>query len=241
MSRGVQADDFHDHRQVMEGMAEWRNRPLDRVYPVLFVDAISVEIRDGQVANRPIHGVMAVTAQGTRDILGIWAGDGVEGAKCWLHVFTGLENRGLDDVLMLVCGGLKGLPEAVETVWPRTIVQTCVVHLLRNSFRYGSPSGLGRGPRSPQAHLHGSRRGRDDGAVPGVPGGMGPEVSGGREDVVGRLGRVRAPPLLRRRDPQGHLQHEHDRERQRADTQGRPRPRTPPPTSPPPSSTSTWR
>ncbi|MGY1503690.1 IS256 family transposase (plasmid) [Streptomyces sp. QTS52] len=124
--------------KVMDGMAEWQNRPLDRVYPVLFVDAINVKIRDGKVANRPIYVVMAVTVDGTRDILGIWAGDGGEGAKYWLHVFTELKNRGLDDVLMLVCDGLKGLPEAVETVWPRTIVQTCVVHLLRNSFRYAA-------------------------------------------------------------------------------------------------------
>jgi transposase-like protein len=124
--------------QVMEGMAEWQNRPLDRVYPVLFIDAINVKIRDGKVANRPIYVVMAVTVEGTRDILGIWAGDGGEGAKYWLQVFTELKNRGLDDVLMLVCDGLKGLPDAVEAVWPRTIVQTCVVHLLRNSFRYAA-------------------------------------------------------------------------------------------------------
>ncbi|MCT9011294.1 IS256 family transposase [Streptomyces rhizosphaerihabitans] len=124
--------------QVMEGMTEWSNRPLARVYPVLFVDAINVKIRDGKVANRPVYVVMAVTSEGTRDILGIWAGDGGEGAKYWLQVFTELKNRGLDDVLMLVCDGLKGLPDAVETVWPRTIVQTCVVHLLRNSFRYAA-------------------------------------------------------------------------------------------------------
>ena len=129
---------------VMEGMAEWQNRPLDRVYPVLFVDAINVKIRDGQVANRPIYVVMAVTVEGHRDILGIWAGDGGEGAKYWLHVFTELKNRGLEDVLMLVCDGLKGLPDAVETVWPRTIVQTCVVHLLRNSFRYAARQDWGK-------------------------------------------------------------------------------------------------
>ncbi len=124
--------------KMMEAMAEWSNRPLDRVHPVLFVDAINVKIRDGQVANRPVYVVMAVTAEGHRDILGIWAGDGGEGAKYWLSVFTDLKNRGVDDVLMLVCDGLKGLPEAVETVWPATIVQTCVVHLLRNSFRYAA-------------------------------------------------------------------------------------------------------
>lgn len=124
--------------KVMDGMAEWQNRPLDRVYPVVFIDAINVKIRDGQVANRPIYLAMAVTVDGHRDILGIWAGDGGEGAKHWLHVLTELKNRGVADVLMLVCDGLKGLPEAVETVWPRTIVQTCVVHLLRNSFRYAA-------------------------------------------------------------------------------------------------------
>ncbi|MEW2477353.1 IS256 family transposase [Micromonospora gifhornensis] len=124
--------------KVMDGMAEWQNRPLDRVYPVVFIDAINVKIRDGQVANRPIYLAMAVTVDGHRDILGIWAGDGGEGAKHWLHVLTELKNRGVADVLMLVCDGLKGLPEAVEAVWPRTIVQTCVVHLLRNSFRYAA-------------------------------------------------------------------------------------------------------
>ncbi|TLF90831.1 IS256 family transposase, partial [Nocardia cyriacigeorgica] len=124
--------------KVIDGMAEWQNRPLDPVYPVLFVDAINVKIRDGQVANRPIYVAMAVTVEGHRDILGIWAGDGGEGAKYWLHVFTELKNRGVDDVLMLVCDGLKGLPEAVEAVWPKTVVQTCIIHLLRNSFRYAS-------------------------------------------------------------------------------------------------------
>jgi putative transposase len=123
---------------VMDGMAEWQNRPLDRVYPVLFVDAINVKIRDGHVANRPIYLAMAVTVDGHRDILGIWAGDGGEGAKHWLAVLTELKNRGVDDVLMLVCDGLKGLPQAVEAVWPRTIVQTCVIHLLRGSFRYAA-------------------------------------------------------------------------------------------------------
>ena len=122
--------------KVLDGMAEWQNRPLDRVYPVVFVDCINVKVRDGKVANRPIYVALAVTAEGHRDILGLWAGDGAEGAKFWLHVLTEIKNRGVDDVLMLVCDGLRGLPDTVETVWPRTVVQTCVVHLLRNSFRY---------------------------------------------------------------------------------------------------------
>jgi putative transposase len=124
--------------KVMDGMAEWQNRPLDRVYPVVFLDAINVKIRDGKVANRPIYVALAVTAEGTRDILGLWAGDGGEGAKFWLSVCTELKNRGAEDVLMAVCDGLTGLPEAINTVWPKTVVQTCVVHLLRNSFKYAS-------------------------------------------------------------------------------------------------------
>jgi transposase-like protein len=122
--------------KVMDGMAEWQNRPLDPVYPVVFLDAIQVKIRDGKVANRPVYVALAVTADGCRDILGLWAGDGGEGAKFWFQVCTELRNRGVADVLMAVCDGLKGLPDAVGEVWPQTVVQTCVVHLLRNSFRY---------------------------------------------------------------------------------------------------------
>jgi transposase-like protein len=122
--------------KVMDGMAEWQNRPLDRVYPVLFLDAINVKIRDGKVANRPIYVALGVTVDGTRDILGLWAGDGGEGAKFWFGVCTELKNRGVADVLMAVCDGLTGLPDAIGEVWPQTVVQTCVVHLLRNSFRY---------------------------------------------------------------------------------------------------------
>jgi putative transposase len=124
--------------KVMDGMAEWQNRPLDQVYPVVFLDAIHVKVRDGKVANRPIYVALAVTAEGTRDILGLWAGDGGEGAKFWLQVCTELRNRGVEDVLMAVCDGLKGLPEAIAEVWPRTVVQTCVIHLLRASFRYAA-------------------------------------------------------------------------------------------------------
>jgi putative transposase len=122
--------------KVMEGMAEWQNRPLDPVYPVIFLDAVHVKIRDGKVANRPIYMALAVTVDGTRDILGLWAGDGGEGAKFWLQVLTELRNRGVADACMVVCDGLKGLPEAIEATWPLAVVQTCVIHLLRNSFRY---------------------------------------------------------------------------------------------------------
>lgn len=131
--------------KVLEGMAAWQTRPLDPVYPVIFIDAVNVRIRDGQVANRPIYVALAVTSEGTRDILGLWAGehgDG-EGAKYWLRVLTEIKNRGTTDCLIVVCDGLKGLPEAIGQVWPQTIVQTCVVHLLRNSFRYASKKDWG--------------------------------------------------------------------------------------------------
>jgi putative transposase len=126
--------------RVLEGMGEWQNRSLDPVYPVIFIDCVNVKIRDGQVANRPIYVALAVTVDGTRDILGLWAGehgDG-EGAKYWLRVLTEIKNRGVADCCIVVCDGLKGLPDAVAAVWPQTVVQTCIVHLLRNSFRYAS-------------------------------------------------------------------------------------------------------
>src|SRR5262245_44453246 len=126
--------------RVLDAMAEWQSRPLDAIYPVVFVDAIRVKIRDGNVVNRPMYLAIGVTVDGERDILGLWAGehgDG-EGAKFWARVLTEIRNRGTQDVLMLVCDGLKGLPDAVNAVWPKTIVQSCVVHLLRNSFRYAS-------------------------------------------------------------------------------------------------------
>src|SRR6202161_2707452 len=131
--------------RVMEGMAEWQSRPLDPVYAVIFIDAINVKIREGQVANRPVYLALGVTVDGERDVLALWAaehGDG-EGAKYWLRVCSEIKNRGTRDVLMVVCDGLKGLPDAVGAVWDKTIVQTCVAHLLRNSFKYASKRGGG--------------------------------------------------------------------------------------------------
>lgn len=105
---------------------------------MVFINCIHVKVRDGQVANRPIYVALAVTVDGNRDVLGLWAGDGGEGAKYWQQVLTEIKNRGVEDVLMLVCDGLKHLPDTVGHVWPQTIVQTCVVHLIRASFRYAA-------------------------------------------------------------------------------------------------------
>jgi putative transposase len=124
--------------KVVEEMTAWMNRPLDQVYPVIFIDAIMVKVRDGQVRNKPIYVAIGVTVTGERDILGLWAGDGGEGAKFWLQVLTELKNRGVADVCIAVCDGLKGLPEAITTVWDLTTVQQCIIHLLRNTFRFAS-------------------------------------------------------------------------------------------------------
>jgi putative transposase len=124
--------------QVLEEMASWMARPLDEVYPVIFIDAIVVKVRDGQVRNKPIYVVIGVSVNGERDILGLWAGDGSEGAKFWLAVLTDLKNRGVADVCIAVCDGLKGLPDAINTVWDLATVQACILHLIRNTFRYAS-------------------------------------------------------------------------------------------------------
>jgi putative transposase len=124
--------------RVLDSFTEWQSRPLDSVYPVVFIDCIHVKIRDGQVANRPIYVALAVTCDGGRDILGLWAGDGGEGAKYWLRVLTEIRNRGVRDVCIVVCDGLKGLPDAIAETWPQAITQTCIVHLLRNTYKYAS-------------------------------------------------------------------------------------------------------
>jgi transposase-like protein len=121
---------------VIAEMRDWQSRPLDRVYPVVLIDGIYIKIRDGQVANRPVYVAMGIDCDGQRDVLGLWVGPtGGEGAKQWLHMLSDLKNRGVQDVCIVCCDGLKGLPASVEATWPEATVQTCVVHLIRNSLR----------------------------------------------------------------------------------------------------------
>ena len=125
--------------KVLEEMQSWSNRPLERVYAAVFIDAIMVKVRDGQVGNRPVYAAIGVDLDGNKDILGMWAGDGGgESAKFWMSVLTELRNRGVADAFFVVCDGLKGLPNSVNTVWPMATVQTCIIHLVRGSFRYAS-------------------------------------------------------------------------------------------------------
>lgn len=123
---------------VAEEVAQWQSRPLEAFYPVIFLDALIVKIRDGnKVSNRAAHIAVGVDMDGVKHVLGIWV-QATEGAKFWAGVIAELANRGVRDVLIVCCDGLTGFPEAVEATWPRSLVQTCVVHLIRASMRFVS-------------------------------------------------------------------------------------------------------
>jgi len=122
---------------VLPELREWQSRPLDPVYPIVYLDAVVVKVRtDGRVRNRPVYIALGVDIDGRKHVLGLWLGVGEEGAKYWLGILTELKNRGIEDVLIACCDGLTGFGDAIEAVWPETVVQTCVVHLIRNTIRY---------------------------------------------------------------------------------------------------------
>jgi putative transposase len=123
---------------VLETVAEWQGRPLDACYPLIFFDAIRVKIRDeGFVRNKAVYIALGILPDGTKEILGIWI-EQTEGAKFWLRVMNELKNRGVGDILIAVVDGLKGFPEAINAAFPETVVQTCIVHLIRNSMSFAS-------------------------------------------------------------------------------------------------------
>ncbi len=124
---------------VLPELRAWQSRPLDAMYPIMYLDAIVVKVRsDHVVVNRPVYISLGIDTEGRKHVLGLWMGKGDEGSKFWLGVLTELRNRGVKDVLIVCCDGLTGFPEAIETVWPDATVQTCVVHLIRNSIKYCS-------------------------------------------------------------------------------------------------------
>src|ERR1700757_1217289 len=123
---------------VLDEVREWQNRLLDPLYPVIFFDALRVKIRDeGLVRNKAVYIALALNPDGEKDVLGLWI-EQTEGAKFWLKVMNELKNRGLNDILIAVVDGLKGFPEAITSVFPQTVVQTCIVHLIRNSLAFVS-------------------------------------------------------------------------------------------------------
>ena len=121
---------------VLEEVKAWQSRPLEELYPIMYLDAIVVKVRDGhQVRNKSAHIAVGVDMDGVEHVLGIWV-QSTEGAKFWAGVCAELANRGVKDVLIVCCDGLTGLPEAIEATWPQSTVQTCVVHLIRASTRF---------------------------------------------------------------------------------------------------------
>jgi putative transposase len=124
---------------VLDELAEWQSRPLDRVFPVIFIDALMVKIRDGVVTNRAVYLAIGIDCEGAKQVLGLWVGPTTgESAKFWLSVLSEIRGRGVADVCIVCCDGLTGLPDAINVVWPQAIVQLCVVHLIRASLRYAS-------------------------------------------------------------------------------------------------------
>ena len=221
--------------QVLDGMAEWQNRPLDAVYPVIFIDAINVKIRDGQVANRPIYVALAVTVDGDRDILGLWAGDGGEGAKYWLQVLTEIKNRGVAGrAASSSATGSRACPTrsapsgrrrsprpawctccATASATPASSDWAAIAKALKPV--YTAPTEAAAMERFLEFAEAWER------ALPGD-----------RAAVGERLGRVRAVPGLRPRDPHGHLHHQRDRVASTPASAGRSRPAVTSRTSRPP-------
>jgi putative transposase len=121
---------------VLDEVKGWQNRPLDAVWPIVYLDALVVKVRDqGTVINKSAYLAVGVNIQGTKEVLGLWL-ESNEGAKFWLKIMTELKNRGVADMLLVCCDGLKGFPEAIEAAFPRSTVQTCIVHMIRNSIRF---------------------------------------------------------------------------------------------------------
>lgn len=123
---------------VLEEVKSWQSRPLEEVYPIVYLDALYLNIKvSGRVSKRAVYVALGINAEGDKELLGLWLGEAEsEGAKFWLKVLNDLKNRGLQDILIACCDGLKGFPQAIEAVYPQTTIQLCIVHLIRNSLRH---------------------------------------------------------------------------------------------------------
>jgi transposase-like protein len=189
---------------VADELAAWQNRPLDAIWPIIYIDALWIRIRSGSVASKPVYLAVGVDMDGCKDVLGLWVGDEGEGATTWMNVLSELRNRGVEDVCIVACDGLKGLPDAITATWPKATVQTCVIHLIRASLRLAAkaaPSGRGVGA---QGHLHcADRTGRRAGPRRLHRIGDGPALPGRGAHLAGRLERVHALPGLPARDKEG--------------------------------------
>ena len=123
---------------ILEDVNEWQNRPLDSIYPIVFLDCIVVKVhQDKRVINKAVYLALGVNSEGIKELLGLWISEN-EGSKFWLSVLTELQNRGIQDIFIACVDGLSGFPEAINTVFPKTKIQLCIVHMVRNSLKYVS-------------------------------------------------------------------------------------------------------
>lgn len=196
---------------VMEEVKAWQTRPLDPFYPVMYLDAIVVKIKDaGRVANKAAHVAVGVDMEGIKHVLGIWV-QAKEGAAFWAGVCADLANRGVKDVLIVCTDGLSGFPEAIEATWPLAIVQTCVVHLIRASMRFVSYKDRKAVSAALKPIYTASSEGDRPGGAPGLRGRrVGPQVPHHREVVDQRVGAVHPIPGVPARGASGHLHDERD-------------------------------
>ena len=149
---------------VMEQVVEWQNRPLDAVYPIVYLDCIVLKVRqDSRVINKSVFLAPGINIEGQKERPGMWLAEN-EGAKFWLNVLTELKNRGLNDILIACVDGLKGFPDAINTVYPKARIQLCIVHMVRNSLRFGLQSRHSR-PESDLSGSHGRGRPAGTGSV----------------------------------------------------------------------------
>ena len=191
---------------VLEEVKDWQSRPLEEIYPIIYLDALVVKVRDGhQVRNRSAHIAVGVDLDGVKHVLGIWV-QATEGAKFWAGVCAELRNRGVRDVLIVCRDGLTGFPEAIEATWPQTTVQTCTVHLIRAATGVRVLPGPQEGGRGVAPDLHRAHRRRRRDRAAGLRR-VRPrqEVSGGGRDLGERLGSVHPVPGIPPRTQEDHL------------------------------------
>ena len=205
---------------VMDDAREWAKRPLEDIYPIVFLDCMVLKIREGgSVQRRALYLALGVTLEGDRDVLGMWFQE-TEGAKFWMQVLNEVKQRGVQDILICCVDGLTGFPEAIEAIFPRTTVQTCIVHLIR-SFSEVRPAARARAGRSrSEADLH--RQGRRPGPsrARGVRLEVERAVPGHHPGVAERLGARDPVRRVSRRGPPRDLHHQRDRGAQPATAQG---------------------
>src|SRR4051794_19946750 len=196
---------------VVEDVAAWQNRPLDAVYPMVYLDALVVKGRDqGVVRNKSVYIALAVTLAGAKEVLGLWIEQN-EGAKFWLKVVNELKTRGVRDVLIACCDGLKGFPEAIEAVFPQAVVQTCIVHMIRNSLRFVSYKDRKAVAKDLRPVYTATSREEALVALDAFEQEVGPPVPDDRRLLAQQLGARGALPRLPPGRAEGHLHHQRDR------------------------------